>query len=125
IYIANSVVEGMAESPLSEAYRQRTTGEAKFLRALCYFYLVNEYGAVPLVTSTDVHSTSRQPKDSVDVVYDQIEKDLTDAQSVLPSALDIYGGRRIRATTWAAEALLARVYLYRGKWQLAESMATS
>lgn len=125
IYIANSVVEGMAESPLSEAYKQRTTGEAKFLRALCYFYLVNEYGAVPLVMSTDVHNTSRQPRDSVNVVYDQIEKDLTDARNVLPSTLGIYGGKRIRATTWAAEALLARVYLYRGKWQLAEDRATT
>lgn len=125
IYIANAVVEGMAESPLSEAYRKRTTGEAKFLRALCYFYLVNEYGAVPLVTSTDVHTTSGQPRDSVDVVYDQIEKDLTEAKNVLPSTLDIYGGRRIRATTWAADALLARVYLYRGKWQLAENTATA
>lgn len=125
IYIANSVIEGMATSPLPEAYRQRTTGEAKFIRAFCYFYLVNEYGAVPLVMSTDVHSTTRQPRDSVNVVYDQIEKDLVDAQAVLPSTLDIYGGRRIRATTWAAEALLARVYLYRGKWQLAENMATA
>ncbi len=125
IYIANSVVEGMAQSPLSEAYRQRTTGEAKFLRALCYFYLVNEYGAVPLVMSTDVHTTTRQPRDGEDVVYDQIEKDLTDALEVLPAALDLYGGRRIRATTWAARALLARVYLYRKKWQLAESMATA
>jgi hypothetical protein len=125
VYIANSVITGMPASPLPEAYKQRTVGEAKFIRAFCYFYLVNEYGAVPLVTSVDVYSTSRQPRDNVDAVYDQIEKDLTDAQKALPATLDYYGGKRIRATTWAAEALLARVYLYRGKWQLAESMATS
>ncbi|MEZ2440697.1 RagB/SusD family nutrient uptake outer membrane protein [Chitinophaga sp. RCC_12] len=125
VYIANSVITGMAESPLSESYKQRAAGEARFLRALCYFYLVNEYGAVPLVLSTDVNSTTTQPRDNVDAVYDQIERDLTDAQKVLPATLDIYGGMRIRATTWAANALLARVYLYRGKWQLAESMATA
>lgn len=125
VYIANSVITGLAGSPLSEAYKQRATGEAKFLRALCYFYLVNEYGAVPVVTATDVHITTSQARDNVDAVYDQIEKDLTDAQKVLPATLDIYGGKRIRATTWAADALLARVYLYRGKWQLAESTATA
>lgn len=125
VYIANSVISGMPGSPLSEAYKQRTVGEAKFIRAFCYFYLVNEYGAVPLVLSTDVNTTTMQPRDNVDAVYDQIEKDLTDAQKVLPATLDYYGGKRIRATTWAAEALLARVYLYRGKWQLAENMATS
>jgi hypothetical protein len=58
-------------------------------------------------------------------VYDQVEKDLTDALAVLPQDFSLYGSNKIRATTWAAQALLARVYLYRGKWSQAESAATA
>ncbi|SFO60445.1 RagB/SusD domain-containing protein [Chitinophaga sp. YR627] len=125
IFTANSVIAGLSGSPLPEGYKTRCTAEAKFMRALSYFYLVNEFGAAPLVMSTDVHNTTRQPRDSANVVYDQIEKDLTEANQALPATLDLYGGKRIRATTWAATALLARVYLYRGKWQQAENMATT
>jgi hypothetical protein len=125
IYTANSLLLGDSTSSLPAAYRARTIGEAKFLRALCYFYLVNEYGAVPLVLSTDAQKAALQPRDSVSTVYNQIIKDLTDARAVLPADLSLYGGSRIRATSWAAAALLARVYLYRGNWAQAEAMATA
>ncbi len=125
IYSSNSLMQGDSTSSLPLAYRTRTTGEAKFMRALCYFYLVNEYGAVPLVLSTNVQTTTSQPRDSVNTVYDQIEKDLTDAIAELPSDFSYYGGNKTRATTWAAKALLARVYLYRSKWAQAESMASA
>ena len=125
IYTANSLILGDSTSSLPASYKARTIGEAKFIRALCYFYLVNEYGAVPLVLTTDVQSSTRQPRDSVGTVYTQILKDLTDAESVLPADLSLYGGNPTRATTWAAEALLARVYLYLGDWSQAEAMATA
>jgi hypothetical protein len=125
IYTANSLLAGDSSSSLPPAYRARVAGEAKFLRALCYFYLVNQYGAVPLVLTTDAQKATLQPRDSVSTVYDQIEKDLTDARAVLPADLSLYGGKRIRATSWAAAALLARVELYRGKWAQAETMATA
>ena len=126
IYTANSLIAGdSASSSLPVSYKARTIGEAKFIRSLCYFYLVNEYGAVPLVLTIDAQTATNQPRDSVGTVYDQILKDLTDAQSVLPADLSLYSGNRIRATTWAAEALLARVYLYRGNWSQAQAMATA
>jgi starch-binding outer membrane protein, SusD/RagB family len=125
IYSANDIIEGMSKSSLPEGFKKRTIGEAKFIRALSYFYLANEFGPVPLVLSTDVHSTTNQPRDSVSTVYNQIFLDLTDAQQGLPSTLTLYDGKRSRATSWAATALLARAYLYRGQWQQAESMATS
>jgi hypothetical protein len=125
IYTANALVIGDSASSLPASYRSRTVGEAKFLRALCYFYLVNEYGAVPLVLSTDAQKAALQPRDSVSTVYAQIEKDLTDARAALPADLSLYGGTRTRATSWAAGALLARVDLYRGKWAQAEAMATA
>ena len=125
IYTANALMEGDSISSLPAAYKARTVAEAKFARALCYFYLVNEYGAVPIVLTTDAQASSQQPRDSVNTVYDQIENDLTDAQASLPADLSYYAGARTRATSWAAKALLARIYLYRGKWSQAESMATA
>lgn len=125
IYFANTVVEGATASSLPDAYRTRIAAEGKFIRALSYFYLVNEYGSVPLVLSTDVNKTTLLPKESVANIYSQIEKDLTEAQAALPSDYGVYGNKRIRATSWLAQALLARMYLYLGNWAKAESNATA
>ncbi len=125
IYAANALIAGDSTSSLPASYNARTIGEAKFVRALCYFYLVNEYGAVPLVLSTNVQATTNQPRDSVATVYNQILQDLTDAVPVLPADLSLYGGSPIRATTWAAQALLARAYLYRSDWAQAAAAATA
>ncbi|HEY4208443.1 MAG TPA: RagB/SusD family nutrient uptake outer membrane protein, partial [Puia sp.] len=54
IYNANAIIEGAPASSLPDSYKGRIAGEAKFIRAICYFYLVNEYGAIPIVTSTNV-----------------------------------------------------------------------
>jgi hypothetical protein len=126
IYTANALIQGDSASPsLPASYKARTIGEAKFARAVCYFYLVNEYGAVPLVLTPDVNISNTQPRDSATKVYDQIEKDLTDALNALPANLSYYSGNRTRATTWAANALLARTYLYRNKWAQAAAAATA
>ena len=93
--------------------KSRLLGEAKFLRALYYFNLVRLYGDVPLVleynssavTSAD-YAVARSS--SIDV-YAQIEKDLTEASTVLPNS---YGSPDVgRATKGAALSLLAKVYL--------------
>lgn len=85
-------------------------GEAKFLRALYYFYLVQQYGGVPLVVNeiTTVVVTAERASEAD--VYAQIIKDLEDAVAVLPLQPDDYG----RATRGAAQHLLAKVYLTRG-----------
>src|SRR5258706_7115947 len=100
------------------------TGEAKFLRAFCYFYLVNLFGDVPLLTTTDFASNSIAPRTPVNQVYDQIIADLKQAVNILPFDYSNTNGERIRATKWAASALLARVYLYTGKYADAETQAT-
>lgn len=92
-------------------------GEAKFLRALSYFYLVQTWGDVPMPL---VESESAN-KNSVRVlsadIYTQIIKDLTEAEADLPVTATDYG----RATKGAAEFLLARVYLTRG-WNYNNSL---
>lgn len=99
--------------------RERLAGEAKFLRAFMYFTLVKSFGGVPLVdhvpvTGVEADKLMTLTRKSKEEIYAFIEKDLKDAAAVLPAGT---GGQR--ATKGAAHALLAKVYLYQKKWQLA------
>ena len=125
IYTANSIIKGAAESErLSASFKKQIIAEAMFMRALNYFYLVNYYGDVPLVLSTDVTVTGRLPRSPVTAVYAQITEDLIAARNNLSATYAWSQGDRTRANTWAASALLSRTYLYTGNWAAAETEAT-
>lgn len=124
IFNANSMIEGIAASTsnqLTTGVRKQLTAEAKFIRAFSYFYLINLFGDVPLVLTTDWKVNAQLKRASVDEVYAQIIKDLKEAQNDLPVDYAISGGERIRANKFAATALLARVYLYTKDWKNAET----
>jgi hypothetical protein len=124
IFHANAALEAIkaaADSGLSMSLRNQLTGECKLVRAFQYFYLVNLFGPVPLVLSTDWRSTALYGRAPVDSVYNQIERDLLDAQSKLVSTYPSAGHQR--PNRYTATALLARVYLYQKKWDLAKAMA--
>ena len=130
LYVANSAIEGLTgNNNLTPAVDQQLLGEAKFVRAFCYFYLVNLYGDVPLVIGTDYKSNellSRTPKAQV---YEQIVADLKSAQTLLSDqyldgTLLNPTSERVRPTKWAAAALLARTYLYTGDWADAQNEAS-
>ena len=127
IYTANSMLAGLqGASGVSDNMRSELQGEAEFVRALVYFYLVNLYGGVPLVTTTDFTASSVQPRATVGAVYSQIVADLQDAEGRLsPTYLSTsaYVGARTRPNQAAATALLARVWLYEGQWGRAELAA--
>jgi hypothetical protein len=129
IYTTNSVLTGVGSSgSLTPAVKQQLQGEAKFIRAFCYFNLVNIYGDVPLTTTTDytVNSTlSRSPKADV---YKQIIQDLLDAENLigndfLDATLLKSTDERVRPNKAAVSALLARVYLYNNNFTDAYSEA--
>ena len=125
IYDANSIIQGVQASPaLSATLQRQLIAEATFIRAFCHFYLVNYFGRVPLILTTNVTITNTQPASPVDTIYGQIITDLTSARNVLASDYSWSGGDRTRVNTWAASAMLARVYLYRGQWALAQTEAT-
>ncbi|WP_289661260.1 RagB/SusD family nutrient uptake outer membrane protein [Flavobacterium panacagri] len=125
VYNANNVIEGISASKtLSAAKSKNWIGEAKFLRAYCYFYMTNIWGEVPLVLTTNVDKSALAPKNTQAEIYNQIVLDLTDAVADLPVNYTSYNSLRIRATKWAAEALLARVNLYLGKWSEASTYAS-
>ncbi len=89
--------------------------EAKFLRALYYFDLVKMYGGVPLWTKSNVNKNQiMKPRSSLDEIYTQITQDMHDAEKSLPTKW-INKTDKGRATTYAASALLARIYLQWGK----------
>lgn len=130
IFLANSAIEGLTNgSDLTEAVKLQLLGEAKFLRAFYYFYLVNMFGDIPLILTTDYKLNTQFSRTPKGEVYDQIIKDLKDAKELLaPKYLDgtllKTSNERIRPIRAAASALLARVYLYYKDWLHAEFEAT-
>lgn len=131
IFTINSLLEGVANSSgLTPGVKQQLLGEARFMRAFCYFYLINLYGAAPLITSTDYKQNGQLPRAAVDLVYTQIIEDLHEAQNLLninylDGSLLKPTSERLRPTRMAATALLSRVYLYAGNWIGADSAATA
>ena len=124
IYQANSIIEGLNNSSsVTTPIKNLLIAEAKFIRAFCYFYLINLFGDIPLIISTDFERNSFLPREKSAEVYQQIISDLKGAQNLL-SANYISSGR-VRPNKWAATALLSRVYLYLGQYANAESEATS
>lgn len=120
LYNLNAAVEKLSSSTtLSPAVKQQLLGEALFTRAFSYFYLVNLYGDVPLVISTDYKNNAIMARTPKAQVWQQIIADLKQAQELLSANYlnaTLLGSttERVRPTKWAATALLARAYLYNG-----------
>lgn len=118
---ANVILEqvpGVAELDAEE--RDQILGEAYLLRALHYHNLVKHWGDVPLVltTATSVEQASEVTRAPAAAVYDQIISDLQQAETLMTNTSQTQQG-----SVGAAEALLARVYLYTGEWAQAEATA--
>lgn len=89
-------------------------GEAYFLRAFNYFVLTEMYGGVPLVDHTLSPSDYYQPRADISAIYSLIKSDLNKAVKDLPvkwGAMDVG-----RASKGAAEALMAKVYLFESSY---------
>jgi starch-binding outer membrane protein, SusD/RagB family len=97
-------------------------GEARFVRAFAYFYLVNLYGDVPIILSTNYRDNQLAARDPIAEVYSQIIDDLEVAAELVGS--NYINGERTRVNEHAVTALLSRVYLYLEDWQQAETLST-
>ncbi len=137
----NNVIEAVNDIPGgSEMQKNRSKGEAHFLRGLAYHNLIRTYArepnqllivdgapfdlGVPLVLKPfkKIDESAFPKRSTVVQVYEQIEKDLGIAIDLLdnnPELFPRYGSQI------AAQALLARVYLYQEKWGDAAQMATT
>jgi len=118
IYQANNVLANYTNVNSPQQTLQQSAGQAYFLRAFSYYYLVRWFGPIPNIT-TEISSTTRPPRDSVSTIYSTIVSDLTIAASWLPASWP--AGQPGRATSGAARALLADVYLTMAGWPLNET----
>ena len=115
IYQANAVLEvvDVVKFP-SEADRNGAAGQAYFIRAMSYFYLVKTFGDLPLITGS-VDVDERPPRQPVADVYALILDDLAKAEQLLPES---WAGQPGKANKFAAKALLSDVYLTMTGWPL-------
>ncbi|MGO2358393.1 MAG: RagB/SusD family nutrient uptake outer membrane protein [Mesonia sp.] len=121
IYQCNAAIEGLQNSTLPQGSVEAMVGEVSFIRAFVYFYLVNMYGEIPLVLSTDYRINADLPQSSVAKVYIQIIEDLFVAKDALQNNNP---ENTLRANVFTVQALLARVYLYQNNWADAEAVST-
>jgi hypothetical protein len=120
IYAINSIIENLEKSTqLSPSVVRQLLGEMKVVRALYYFYMVNIFNDIPLITSSDYTENEHKARTAVKDVYEQIINDLQDAENLLSE--DYPSDYRARPNKWTASALLAKVYLYMGDWTNAEA----
>lgn len=112
---ANNLIDLLGKLELSPAFEKRALGEAHFIRAFAYYYLVRLYGGVPLrLEAADINSDFYMPRASVDETYAQIFSDFKMASERLPLASKVNLAELGRATKGAAQALLAQAYLTYG-----------
>lgn len=131
----NYVLAGIDEMEGEQELKDQLKGEAFFLRALTYHNLLRTYSYEPgmevngfdlgvilrtepttQLTDADLRSRSTNVEG-----YQLVEQDLKDAISLLPGNVN----GPFRANKTSANALLARVYLYWGRWADAEAAATA
>ncbi|MCK0130835.1 RagB/SusD family nutrient uptake outer membrane protein [Flavobacteriaceae bacterium F08102] len=123
---ANLIIENVKDNPkLSSEVRDQLHGEALFFRAFAHFHLVNIYGPVPYANTSNVHVLNEMPREPVETVYTKIIADLIEAKSLMLEDYSHAGNERVRANKSAAEAMLAKAYLYTEQWDKAEIEATA
>jgi starch-binding outer membrane protein, SusD/RagB family len=112
---ANQALKALAQSTIDQEDKNEIIGEVKFLRGYLYFNLVRMFGGVPLVlrvpvdaddANTDLAFKTRAEKS---IVYDSIIRDLQIAIDYLPIKTSANG----HATRGTAQAMLAKVYMYK------------
>ena len=113
------------DSRLTQQKTDVILGEAYFLRALAYFYLVRTFGEVPLVLDPPSHDEVNFliPKSDTAVILAKIEADLAIAEKNLPPQYETALKTRGRATKGAVNALQADLYLWQAKYSQAAAAA--
>ncbi len=122
---ANLVIESVAElDNIDPELQARIIAEARFLRGYHYSILVRAFGDVVVVTSSAVDYNDKKGRSPKEEVWDDlIFPDLEHAADVLPLKSEYPSEDLGRATKGAAQALLARMYLFVGDFINAEKNA--
>lgn len=118
VHRSNTVIRNVAEMSIDQTTINQVTGEAKFLRAMAYFRMLNCWGGVPYYDETcDINkefATVTSPRSTAEEIRQYVLNDLTEAIAKLPVswASSDYG----RVTKGAAYALRGKVYLFNKEW---------
>lgn len=119
IFILNNLIKHFDQAKYTVAAdRQRDRGEAYFLRGLLYFRLVQFFGEVPLDLNPEMEYLAKSPAADI---YAQIASDLKMAVDSMPG-VPYTQSRAGHATKWAAEALMARVFMFYTGYYKSESL---
>lgn len=120
---ANSLIQSYENATEATAeQRNHAGGQARFMRAISYFYLTRTWGEVPMPTAPTIDNNRANAK--VADIYDLIVSDLQKAETMLPDHWDgvrKQGSIDILPTKGAAKALLANVYLTMAGWPLKQA----
>jgi len=131
ILAANAVIANVPEVDdpgFTAEEKAQFVAEAKFLRALVYFQMVNLFAdpinvagadglGIPIVNDPFTGEVELPERATIGEVHTQIQQDLQDGITALPES------NLGRATSVAAQALLSRLHLYRGEYQQAADLA--
>lgn len=122
INTANNVIAKVPSIPdMTNEEKDKALAELYFIRALNHFNLLNYFGGIPIKTTATAGTAALNvPRDASGDVYDQIIEDLTFAEAHLDASMST----KVRASKYAATALLARVYLFEGDYLNAKEKAT-
>lgn len=122
---ANQALAALTTAAIDAKTKSQLVGEVRFIRGYYYFNLVRMFGKVPKVVrvpkdaqdaNTDPAFQTRAP---VDTIYNVITQDLQYAIDNLPLRAQAAVGH---ANKGAAQALLAKTYLYRKNWQQVQTL---
>lgn len=102
---ANTLIQALPNTAMSDALKTQYLGEALFLRAYYYYELASFYGNVPLLTEP---SGKMVTQGDVNVLWGQILQDLRDAANMMPAVRKTDG----HVDKYTAEAMLGRAWLF-------------
>ena len=126
VYTASQVIDKVAKSG-SSAIKDRSIAEARFLRALYYYYLTGIFKDVPLITDKNylnIEETRKLPRTPAAEIRKFMIEDLNAAIAALPLKYTDASDKG-RASKGAAQTLLAKVYLWNKDWKNAVTTAKS
>jgi len=118
IFACNAIIEGISENDsISSEDQDWLIGQALFLRGFIHFHLLNLFGDIPYIESTDYRINQNVQRVETNMVYAKIITDVKTAIELLPEEYSTT--LRIIPNKFVGKAFLSRVALYNQQWELA------
>ena len=116
---SNMIINTIDAVEMDDATKKRIKGEALFFRGWSYFWMNLWFEGVPLVVKPlTIEESFKLGRSTPEQTWAQVENDLKEAVSVLPTTKANYG----RINKYDAETFLAKAYMQQKKWQEAKTL---